>query len=249
MIVQRKWTIARSSVGTSAPDPLSDPDRVEIASSIARDSLPESTPAKSERLRSILQTWVTSDHVNRDDTLVATVSAPRSGFIAAIASNDRPQLLVELGDEVSTGLDEQIVACLSASSDEIPTDAAESERALRALHAWIARERASAAAGVGASSTVRRRQITSRIDLAIQSAPPHLRATRSVTAARARRVATTQQCAAVELELDALSHSNLPADEWLEAIAALETNSSESTPIDPSGGSVRIQALLLMRAP
>ena len=249
MIVQHKWTIARSSVGTSAPDPLSDPDRVESASSIAGDSLPESTPAKAERLRSILQTWVTSDDVNRDDTLVATVSATRSGFIAAIASNDRPQLVVEIGDEVSTGLDDQIVACLSASSDEIPTDADDSERALRALHAWNTRERASAAAGVGAPSTVRRRQITSRIDLAIQSAPPHLRATRSVTAARARRVATTQQCAAVELELDSLLHSDLPGDEWLEAIAALETNSSESTPTDRSGGSVRIHALLLMRAP
>ena len=96
---------------------------------------------------------------------------------------------------------------------------------------------------------MRRRQITSRIDLAIQSAPPHLRATRSVTAARARRVATTQQCAAVELELDSLLHSNLPADEWLEAIAALGANSSESTLTDDSAGSVRIQALLLMRAP
>jgi hypothetical protein len=249
MIVQRKWTIARTSVGTSAPDPLSDPDRVESASSRASDSLPESTPAKAERLRSILQTWVTSDDVNRDHTPVATVSATRSGFIAVIASNDRPQLVVELGDEVSTGLDEQIVACLGASSDEIPTDADDSECALRTLHAWKTRERASAAAGVGAPSTVRRRQITSRIDLAIQGAPPHQRATRSVTAARARRVATTQQCAAVELELDALLHSNLPADEWLEAIAALETNSSESTPTDDSGGSVRIQALLLMRAP
>jgi hypothetical protein len=249
MIVRRKWSITRSSVGTSAPDPLSEPDRIEPASSMAGDSLAESTPAKTERLRSILQTWVTSDDATRDDTVVATVSAPRSGFIAAISSDDRPQLPVELAGEVSTGLDDQIVACLSACGEEIPTDAADSERALRALHAWCTRERASAAAGVGASSTVRRRQITNRIDLAIQSAPPHLRSTRSVAAARARRVATTQQCAAVERDLDSLLHSDLPADDWLDAVAALEASSSEPRHTNPSTGSVRIQALLLMRAP
>ena len=112
-----------------------------------------------------------------------------------------------------------------------------------------ARERASEAAGVGASSTVRRRQITSRIDLAIQSAPPHLRSSRSVIAARARRVATTQQCAAIEHELDSLLHSDLPADEWLDAVAALESSSSEPRRTNLSTESMKIQALLLLRAP
>ena len=96
---------------------------------------------------------------------------------------------------------------------------------------------------------MRRRQITSRIDLAIQTAPPHLRSSRSVVAARARRVATTQQCAAVEHELDWLLHSDLPADEWLDAVAAVESTNSEPRQTDHSPGSVRIQALLLMRAP
>jgi superfamily II DNA or RNA helicase len=258
LIVQRKWTIARSSVGTSAPNPLSEsihaenvvstPNRWPLAKASVDDSLTESTPVKTERFRSILQNWVTSDDVASDDLITATVRSTQSGFVAAVFMDGRPQLLVGLEHEVSTDLDDQIAACLSASSDEIPTDAADSERALRALRSWSTRERASAAAGVGASSTVRRRQITSRIDLAIQSAPPHLRSIRSVIAARARRVATTQQCAAVELELDSLLHSDLPADEWLNAVAELESSSSEPLQANHSTGSVRIQALLLMRA-
>ena len=243
MIVQRKWSIARSAVGTSAPNPLSESIRDEDVVST------ESTPVKTERLRSILRSWVTCDDLDSDDMMVATVKSPQSGFVAAAFIDDRPQLLVGLEHEVSTDLDDQIAACLRASSDEIPSDAADSERALRALQRWCTRERASAAAGVGASSTVRRRQITNRIDLAIQSAPPHLRSTRSVVAARARRVATTQQCAAVELELDSLLHSDLPADEWLDAVAGLESSGSEPRQTNHSTGSVTIQALLLMRAP
>jgi hypothetical protein len=258
MIVRRKWTIARSSVGTSAPKPWSDSIQAEaivsagnrspFANGSVSDGLAESIPAKTERLRSILQSWVTCEDVDGDELIVATVRSTRSGFVAEVLMDGRAQLLVGLEHEVSTDLDDKIAACLSASSDEIPTDASDSERALRALQSWCTRERASAAAGIGESSMVRRRQITSRIDLAIQSAPPHLRSSRSVVAARARRVATTQQCAAVEYELDSLLHSDLPADEWLDAVAALESNSSELRDTNHSAGSVRIQALLLMRA-
>lgn len=258
-IVQRKWTIARSSVGTSGPNPLSEsihaetvesaPDRSLLASVSVGDSLAESTSGKIERLRSILRNWVTCDDMDGDDMIAATARSTQSGFLAAVVVDGRPQLLVGLEDEVSPDLDDQIAACMSASGEEMPIDAADSERAIRALESWCARESASAAAGVGASSTVRRRQITSRIDLAIQSAPPHLRSSRSAIAARARRVATTQQCAAVELELDSLAHSDLPADEWLDAVAALESSRSEPRQTNHATGSVRIQALLLMRTP
>jgi superfamily II DNA or RNA helicase len=258
MIVQRKWAIARSSVGTSAPNPLSEPMQAEnvvfarnrspLAHPPVSDAVGESIPRKIERLRSILQEWVRRDE-DGDDMIAATVKSTQSGFVAAVLMDGRPQLLVGLKHETSTDLDHQIAACLSAGSDEIPTDAADSERAIRLIQSWCTRGSASAAAGIGTSSAVRRRQITSRIDAAIQSAPPHLRSRRSVIAARARRVATTQQCAAVELDLDALLHSDLPADEWLDAIAALESSSSEPRQTNHSTSSVRIQALLLTRAP
>jgi len=212
------------------------------------DALAESISVKTERLRSILQSWLTCDDVDGDELIVATVRSTQSGFVAAVSLGDRPRLLVGREHEASTDFDDQVTVCLSATGDEIPTDASDSERALRALQSWCTRESASAAAGIGESSMVRRRQITSRIDLAIQSAPPHLRSSRSVVAARARRVATTQQCAAVEHELDSLLHSDLPADEWLDAVAALESTNTEPRQTNHSTGSVRIQALLLMQA-
>ncbi len=256
MIVRRKWAISRSSVGTSQPDPLSEPVRLENAGSTA-DPLAESMPAKIERLRSILESWATSLGANSDDTIVATVSASHSGFLAAVSADDgergpessfgRRKLLVRMANQTSTNIDTQIEACLCAAADDIPTDSADSQRAVRAIESWCTRERASAAAGVGASSPVRRHQIMRRIDSAIQGAPPHLRSSRSIVAARARRVATTQQCAAVEQELDTLLHSELSADELLQAIAALDLTQPADHKVNSSTGVVRIHALLLMR--
>jgi superfamily II DNA or RNA helicase len=236
MIVQRKWIVARAEIGTSAPNPSS-----------GRDPDIESTPARTERLRSILHSWVTTDDVDRDEMIVATVNAPHSGFIAVISMNARPLLLVCAADEISTDLSAQIQVCLSVGSDEIPTTPPDSERAVRAIHNWCAQESASTAAGVGPTSCVRRKQITNRIDSAIQDAPPHLRSVRSGIAARARRVATTQQCAAVELELDSLLHSDLPDDQWLRAIAKLDTVPSHAHEPTVSPDALRIRALLLMR--
>lgn len=270
MIVRRKWAIAKNSIGTSAPNPLAEPIHTESAGSIARE-VPESTPAKTERLRSILQNWATSDdsshalerdqtpsvHSHSDHTVIATVSAIRSGFVAAISlddrdhestsSSERVQLLVDFANTVSTHIEAQIEVCASASGEEIPTDSAECERAVHAIESWCTREKASAAAGVGASSTVRRKWITHRIDSAIQSAPPHLRLARSIIASDARRVATTQQCEAVEQELDSLLHSDLPADEWLQAIAALDLPRTADVRANLPAGTVRIDALLIMR--
>jgi hypothetical protein len=256
-IVQRKWSIARKSVGTSQPDPLSDMDHV--AHTATRDSSDDSMPARTERLRSILQQWLTSDDVGDDgDTIVATVNAPRSGFISAISSDDtehgslsslKSQLLVGFANTASIDIATQTEACLLAELDEVPTDPTDAERAVHAIEDWHMRERASAAAGVGRSSMVRRRQITGRIDSVIQSAPPHLRSARSILAARARRVATTQQCADIERQLDSLLHSDLPADQWLEAIAGLDIPQPATREMASTAVAIRIHALLLLRAP
>jgi hypothetical protein len=96
---------------------------------------------------------------------------------------------------------------------------------------------------------VRRKEITKRIDSAIQRSPPHMRAGRSAVAARARRVATTQQCASIELELASLLKSDLPTDEWLNAIAALESASINLSHTGHRSKPPKIQALLLLRAP
>jgi superfamily II DNA or RNA helicase len=257
MIVQRKWTIARSSVGTSQPDPLAEAAPVENGAS-ASDSFVESLPAKTERLRAILQNWIAGDGADSCDAIVATVDASSSGFVAAISLREAehsstssfggPQLLVGIANRVSTDIDAQIEACRCAGINEIPTDTTDAEHAVRAIESWCTHESASAAAGVGASRFVRRKQITSRIDSAIQNAPPHLRSARSTIAARARKVATTQQCAAVEQELDSLLRSDLPADEWLRAIATLNLAQPPNRDAKSSDATVSVRALLLMRA-
>jgi len=257
MIVQRKWTIAQSSVGTSQPDPLAEASPIANAAS-ATDSFVESLPAKTERLRSILKNWIADDRADSSDAIVATVDASSSGFVAAISVKEAehsstssfggPQLLVGIADRVSTDIDAQIAICLGVGINEIPTDTTDAEHVVRAIETWCTHESASAAAGVGASRFVRRKQITSRIDSAIQNAPPHLRSARSTIAAHARKVATTQQCAAVEQELDSLLHSELLADEWLRVIAALNLAQPANYDARSSAGTVRVHALLLMRA-
>jgi superfamily II DNA or RNA helicase len=244
-IVQRKWNVARTSVGISAPHPL--------AKTMSEDGVAsESTPAKVERLRTILQSWMTADSAESDEMILAAIRASSCGFLAAIAMCGQSQLLVQLGGEITNDIDGQLQACLAVGDNELPADLVEAEKAVRAIESWCTRQRASAVAGVGGgagtSSAIPRKQIISRIDLAIQTAPPHLRSVRSTTGARARLVATTQQCAAIEAELDALFHSDLPTDKWLEAVAALDSHRADSVRAAATAPGVRIRALLLMNA-
>jgi len=274
MIVRRKWSVARTAVGTSTPNPL--PEQADSVTQQADSvtqrgdsseidggaSESESPAVKTERLRSILRSWLIRESVvpsespgnqstdDRDDAvIVATVRSPHSGFVASVSLNAEPRLIVCIAGEVSADLDDQIAVCSTSSTDEVPTDPAAAERAAKAILTWCAQQSASAAAGVGASSAVRRKEITKRIDSAIQRVPPHLRSARSDIAARARRVATTQQCAAIEMELASLLNSDLPADEWLNAIATLESASTSPSQIGAPTQRPKIQALLLLRAP
>jgi len=263
MIVRRKWTVARNAVGTSAPNPLPEQagsvmqrgDSSHIASEASES---ESPTLKTERVRSILQAWLTPRSAEPaqaatnpvdDDVIVATVRSPHAGFVASLSFDEGPRLIVGVAGKVSADLDDQITVCSITSADEVPTDPDAVERATSAMLSWCMQQSASTAAGVGVSSAVRRKEITKRIDSTIQRVPPHLRSARSAIAARARRVATMQQCAAIEMELDTLLNSDLPADEWLNAIAALE-----SATINPSQTGLptqppKIQALLLLQAP
>ncbi|MFL5593451.1 MAG: SNF2-related protein [Gemmatimonadaceae bacterium] len=260
LIVQRKWTVAKAAVGASAPSPMSTGGNAELET----DPIAESTPEKIERLRTILQSWIVEpiadavasegkkangDHVvNNEGLIVASVSAPRDGYIAATSASSGSHLVVSAGNDASTDLNVQIEACQIAGGVEVLTDVAEVERAQHALRTWFASEQASSAAGVGVSSAVRRRLLTTRIDAIIRDAPPHLRPERSIVGARARRVATSQQCAAAEAELRALLHSDLPPDDWLRAVAAVDSNEIPSSSVASSTADLTIHALLLLRA-
>ncbi len=249
-ILDRKWRIASSAVGTAAPNPG--------APRLALEP-PESVSAKTELLRSILSGWLSTQDARSDAVLaidfkqantclLAAIAAPQTGFVAAVQLAHTTHLLVGENERLSLDLDDQLRVS-QISGVETVTEPTMAQPVLAAIEKWYVTQSASSAAGVSSSIAVLRKQITARIDLAMQTALPHERARRSMLAARARRVATTQQCAAVERELHALAHSSLPVDEWLEAIANLDSADAPAAGTDRSFDQCRPLALLLLIQP
>jgi hypothetical protein len=182
-----------------------------------------------------------------EQAIAATVETrTETGFVAAVSTRGRAELIVAVDQRLSTSLSDQIRACAAATGIEAHTSAEAVECAVEMIHEWYARSTASAAAGLGASNALRRRELTSRIDAAIEGAPPHLRSSRLAAAARARRVATTQQCAAIEHEMELLSKSELPLDEWLAAVGNLDVQQATQSLVTGEEP-LKTHAILLLR--
>lgn len=244
LLVERKWAVARRAIG-SRVRPLFF-RRVDVEGET--DSL-DSVPAKTERLRGILERWRRARFPSDcGDVSVASVCAPRSGFVAAVSVEGRPLLLVSASGGPSPDVDSQTAVCLLCDGAAVNTDRADYEAALTQIYAWFERDRGSAVAGVGRSQSRARARILSRIDSAIQNAPPHVRTTRSRIAARARNVATSKHGVALEAELESLAHSLLPDHEWLEAVVGFESRRQSRQRGESHPATVAIHALLLMRA-
>jgi hypothetical protein len=238
-ILSRKWRIAHLAVGTSAANPMHSRTEVDRARG-------ESLSARTELLRSTLTSWLAADAEKTSDCLLAAVHSPGPGFVAAVQLAGAARLLVADGDSVSDDIDAQLAICLQASDSELEVDLPKAEGVVAAVVDWCMRESAAIAAGITSSSAMLRKQITARIDLTIQTALPHERARRSLLAARARRVATTQQCAAVERDLQALAHSPLGPDEWLEAVASVGAPDAQAGGSDHPSDRCRLLAVLLL---
>jgi len=245
MLVRRKWAIARHAVGAANASPFPSGSAVET------DTDPESVTKRTEQLRAILSGWCRpSVPEDRDQILVASISSPRSGFISVVSVDAEPRLVVSLSGQLSTDLDAQIVACLSASGVDVETNTDEYQVALEQLRKWADHASASTLAGLGDSRALGRRRLVNRIDKAIESAPPHSRGRRLTIAAKARRVAASQQSAAIEAELESLESSHLADDEWLAAVAKLESGRATSGTIgDNSGLTVHTVLLLCSASP
>lgn len=247
-IVERKWSVARRVVGTSVPAL-----RFQSIPGLAAPNQPgESAPENTERLRTILETWIRSGSISaaedsEDRTCVATVTGPDSGFVAAISAHGSPRLLAALGDRISSELPTLIARCEDIDGAETPADGADVSRAVELIYDWRNRQMAAESAGIGASGAQRRKELTSRIDALVETAPLHLRAARLATALRARRVATTTQCAAVERVLEQLLESSLAPDAWLAAVADLDVRQATDHPSLTAGDDLRIHAMLMAR--
>jgi hypothetical protein len=178
---------------------------------------------------------------------VASVFSPRSGFVAVVSVNGEPSLVASLAGKLSTDLESQIAACQLGNGVDVQTTSDEDEVALRQLREWSDRECASALAGLADSSTLRRKRLLNRIDTAIENAPPHLRNRRLMTAAKARRVAAAQHSAAIEAELESLAAAPLSDDDWLSAIANLETARATSGKAPKHKRRLGIHAVLILQ--
>ena len=243
MLVQAKWSKAKSTIGSSADAPFA-----LRADSEKESSLLESIPAKTERLRGILEGWRRAHSSSEShDVLVASVRAQRPGFVAAVSIQDEPLLLSSASDCVSPDLDSLIAACLLCDGEEFETDCAYYKLAVDQITRWFEHDLASTSAGVAGSGSRARKRVLTRIESAIQSAPPHVRTRRSRAAARARSIATSQHGAAIEAELEVLARSPLPDEDWLEAVARLETTHRSSLRGSRPGSKLRFHALLLLR--
>ena len=247
LIVRRKWRTAKGVVGSSASAPFSDAGNTKAPAAAV-----ESVPAKTERLRRILERWRHSGPIEERcgdarslGPHTASVRATCSGFMAAVTVDEKRVFLSSTSSRVSTDLDSQIAACLLCEGDDLDTDREDYERAINRIHGWFDHELAAAAAGIGGSRSRARKRLLNRIDAAIERAPPHVRISRSRIAARARKIATGEYGAALEADLDVLAHSLLPDHEWLTAVAGLGSKHAKQRDTHPA--TLTIHAVLLLR--
>lgn len=214
-LVSTKWALAARLVGSNSTAPL--PALTEGRSGIA------SVPARTERLRSTLQSWL-SHQENADDdegVWVATTSTRVTGFLAAGLLHGVPVLLACRDNDVSLELDAQLAACSLADGCETASSDHALERALRLIHQWCRRYEAAEIAGTVMPTPLFRKRLLARINSAVQDAPPHVRAARADATAVARRVGNMRHGVALETELETLVTAGLPVDEWLAAVAEL----------------------------
>ncbi len=244
LLVRGKWTKAKRAIGSSAEAPFALQPEAE-----KEGTLLESIPAKTERLRGMLESWRRPQLPSEShDVAVASVTAQRSGFVAAVSIRDEPLLLSSVSGCVTAELDSLIAACRLCDGKALETDSADYDVAIDQINRWFVHDLASISAGVAGSRSRARKRILARIESAIQSSPPHVRSRRSRAAAGARNVATSQHGAAIEAELEALVRSPLSDEDWLEAVAELEPTHRSSRRAAPRRSVLKIHALLLLRS-
>ncbi len=229
---------------SSAAAVLSSEPTVERKLTIAHAE--EDMPRKVEQLRELLASWHASSSLSQgdDSVVVGATDANENGFIAAVTLDGRKHLLVGAQQDVSDALEAQLRVCSLSVNVGAPVNPDAVRAAVDLLHRWSATQRAATAAGVNSSRAGGRRELIARIDMAIESAPPHQRRARLTLAARARKVVTDAQCADVERDLETMLHTDLPKEEWLAAVANLDAQQAIQS--GPEKDGFRIHAILLL---
>jgi hypothetical protein len=213
----------------------------------------EAGPAKVERLRDILNNWRQGSQprtvADCSALFVAAAPSDEDGFIAALTLDGERLLVVGDSRTVTCDLDDQLRVCGLALHSEADVAQHAVRDAVDSIHRWCGTQRAAAAAGVVASHASGRRELIARIDLSIEAAPPHQRSARLALADRARKVVTSPQCAEVERDLETILHARLTQEEWLAAVANLDTQQAIRSVSDVECLSIHAILLLTLRQP
>lgn len=214
----------------------------------ARDAL--GSAVAHQRLRQIAMGW-RATRPERAPAACAAAPASVGGFIARL---DTPSRAWILGGEAHSTRplrvtpDSHVLVRLAESLE--PTDVAaptriEVDRAMRAVAAWIARQRALAAAGAGLGQSQHRRRLLVRLDSLLDAAPVSRRPVLAARVGRLRAVLFAARGAAVDLNAIALLAHAPDSERWLDEVE--RRLSAHSVADAPPLGPVEVSALLILR--
>jgi hypothetical protein len=242
-IITAKWTVGDLAIGSSAPVPF------------ASTPLPparRSIPSQTESFRSVLERWRSNDRVDEQaaQPFVASVESSSAGFIAAVRTGERIVIVCSGNAGVTADLDTLIDKCASVTNRETMTDECVAQATLILIYEWISAGRASELAGLPLTSeVVPRPGLLDKIDAMVRRAAPHVRPALARLAVAARATATRSFGVATEHELDLLHRSELPATQWLQAVADFSPMPVKPSAYDASARGEIIAVLLLTPPP
>ena len=235
----------------------------------ASDSRDETDPTTArEQLRRLMERWAEPSvaaprnsarseaaHDAPPPANVASVRSTFDGWIAGVTVAGVAQIIAARGDEQVT-TDPSVVLEVARAAEGRSCIAAPSRvaRALRAIEAHAAAQRAARDAGLTLAGSRTHAIASTRISAVAAAAPAHRRAAVSRLAARARQTVAASRTAGAERLLTALladRSSLLTADEagetWLSRVIELgAAPTPNAVPGQAEGGAWTVHALLLL---
>jgi len=185
-------------------------------------------PALIESSRDVIRRWLEGDQPPDDGRpLVASVSAPVSGFLALCARHGRMQLVACLGGVIRDD-PAMILECIRLCHSGLPTlHAPDFTASIHALSSWMIADSSMAGPSLSTSSQSHaRRRALDRISAVSRRARPHTRARISGLACRARDAVSGRFGIHAERELEQLAAVEAGDEEWLERVLEFAESAS-----------------------
>ena len=181
-------------------------------------------------------------------TVVASVEARITGFLALVQTDGGTQLVTDIG----AGIDARVGSILSALSQctgrELEVDTDRWTAARRQLEHWLAARAGESTIDLQAAIAARlRRPALARVAQALARTPRHRRALLAPLADAARAVATAPLSEGAERILETLVRAELPDEAWLRSIATFgQVNARTRTGSRSADAANGVVALILL---